>query len=156
MNSLECLEGRGRERGGGREGFMETRAEVDLLREVYQQYAASGFGMSKWSSANRGNQAIRGERELKTRELLQRSGFLPLTDRRILDVGCGTGEQLGLFANWGAKAGNLFGVDLIPDRIRIAKLNFPGINFQLANAESLPFRDGSFDLVVAFTVFTSI
>ena len=135
---------------------METRAEVDRLREVYQHYAASGFGNSKWSSANRGNQAIQGERQLKTRQLLERSGFFPLTDRRILDVGCGGGEQLGLFADWGAKPENLFGVDLLPARIRTAKLNFPRINFQLANAESLPFRDGSFDLVVAFTVFTSI
>src|SRR5207245_11680153 len=135
---------------------METRTEVDRLRQVYEQYAAYGFGEAKWSSANRGNQAIQRERQLKTRELLERSGFLPLTDRRILDVGCGTGEQLGLFMDWGARAGNLFGVDLIPDRIRTAKLNFPRITFQLANAESLPFGGGSFDLVVAFTVFTSI
>ena len=115
---------------------METRAEVDRLREVYQHYAASGFGNSKWSSANRGNQAIQGERQLKTRQLLERSGFFPLTDRRILDVGCGGGEQLGLFADWGAKPENLFGVDLLPARIRTAKLNFPRIAFQLGQTLS--------------------
>jgi ubiquinone/menaquinone biosynthesis C-methylase UbiE len=135
---------------------METRTEVDRLREVYQRYAACGFRDSKWSSANRGNQAIQTERECKTRELLQRSGFFPLTNPRILDVGCGTGEQLGLFASWGAEPENLFGIDLMPERIRIAQRIFPEITFQLANAESLPFPDGSFDLVVAFTVFTSI
>jgi dTDP-4-amino-4,6-dideoxygalactose transaminase/ubiquinone/menaquinone biosynthesis C-methylase UbiE len=135
---------------------METRIEVDRLRDVYQRYAASGFKDSKWSSANRGNQAIQGEREGKTREVLQECGFFPLTDRRMLDVGCGTGESLGLFADWGAKPENLFGIDLIPERIRTAQRNFPQINFQLANAESLPFPDGFFDLVAAFTVFTSI
>jgi ubiquinone/menaquinone biosynthesis C-methylase UbiE len=135
---------------------METRTEVDRLREVYQRYAARGFGNSKWSNANRGNRAIQGEREWKTRELLQGCGFFPLTDRRILDVGCGAGEQLDMFAGWGAKPENLFGIDLIPERIRTARRNFPQITFQLANAESLPFRDCSFDLVATFTVFTSI
>jgi ubiquinone/menaquinone biosynthesis C-methylase UbiE len=135
---------------------METRTEVDRLRRVYEQYYVEGCNSSKWSRANRGNQAIRQEREFKALELLQRDGLFPLTDRRVLDLGCGTGEQLEVFANWGAKPGNLFGIDLIPERIRTAQLNYPQINFQLANAESLPFPDGYFDLVVAFTVFTSI
>ncbi len=135
---------------------MQTRTEVERLREVYQQYATAGFGASKWSSANRGNQAMVAERERKIHDLLRRFGFLPLTGRRILDVGCGTGEPLGRFADWGAKPENLFGVDLIPERIRTARLNFPKLTFQLANAEALPFPDGSFDLVSAFTVFTSI
>src|SRR6266478_3316661 len=80
--------------------LMETRMEVVRLREVYREYAARGFGKSKWSNSNQGNLAIQTERDFRTRELLQRSGFLSLTDRRILDVGCGTGEQLGLFLNW--------------------------------------------------------
>ena len=135
---------------------METRAEVTRIRDAYQEYAARGFGTSRWSNANRGNQAIQNERELKTRKVLQRSGYFPLTGRRILDVGCGTGEQLGLFLEWGAKSENLFGIDLIPERISAARRMFPRITFQLANAESLPYADGAFDLVVVFTVFTSI
>jgi len=135
---------------------METSAEVARLEEVYREYAACGLGKSKWSNANRGNQAIRAERELKTRDLLKRSGFLPLTEKRILDVGCGTGEQLGLFLNWGARPENLFGIDLLPERIRVAQQTFPQITLQIANAESLPFADGAFDLISVFTVFTSI
>ncbi len=135
---------------------VETRAEVDRLRDVYRQYSAGGFGSSKWSSANPGNRANQEEREEKTREVLQSAGFFPLTERRILDVGCGTGELLGLFASWGAKPENLFGIDLIPERIETARLHYPRITFQLANAETLPFPDYSFDLVAAITVFTSI
>jgi ubiquinone/menaquinone biosynthesis C-methylase UbiE len=135
---------------------METRVEIDRLKDVYHEYAVRGFGQSKWSVANRGNQAILGERLLKTREFLQKTGFLPLENRRILDVGCGTGELLNVFENWGARPDNLFGIDLIPDRIRAAQMNFPGFTFQLANAETLPFADRTFDLVSVFTVFTSI
>jgi SAM-dependent methyltransferase len=135
---------------------VETHAEVDRLRQVYGQYTACGFGNSKWSNANEGNQAIRSEREIETCGLLQKFGFIPLKDRRILDVGCGTGEQLGTFLRWGAKPENLIGIDLIPNRIQRAQQNFPRITFRLANAESLSFGNGSFDLVTVFTVFTSI
>lgn len=135
---------------------METRSEVDRLQAVYREYAARGFGQSKWSSANEGNQAIRDECQRQLRELLRRTAFLPFADRRVLDVGCGAGERLAAFENFGARPENLSGVDLIPDRIRAARQNYPRINFELANAETLPFADGTFDLVSVFTVFTSI
>src|SRR5262249_46899473 len=135
---------------------METSAEVARLREVYREYAAAGVGTSRWSNANKGNQAIQVERERRTRKLLERAGFFPLTDRRILDVGCGAGEQLGLFLNWGAKPENLFGVDLLSERIRTAQQKLPQVSLQVGNAELLPYDDGAFDLVSVFTVFTSI
>ena len=86
---------------------METLAEVNRLREVYRQYAACGFAEAKWSNLNKGNQAIQTERERKTRELLRRSGFFPLSSQRILDVGCGTGKQLGT-CGVGRPAGKAF------------------------------------------------
>ncbi|HEX4647052.1 MAG TPA: class I SAM-dependent methyltransferase [Verrucomicrobiae bacterium] len=135
---------------------METHSEVDRLQEVYREYAVRGFGQSKWSLANRGNQAVRDECQLKLCELLRKAGFSPLGNRRVLEVGCGTGERLAAFEDWGARPGNLFGVDLISDRIRAARKNYPHINFELANAEALPFADGNFELVTVFTVFTSI
>jgi SAM-dependent methyltransferase len=135
---------------------METRVEVDRLRRVYQQYAEKGFGSTKWSGANPGNRAIRFERDLKTRDCLRRAGFFPLGSRRILDVGCGTGEQLARFAAWGGVPTLLAGVDLIPERIGIARENHPDIDFQVANAECLPFAASSFHLVSVSTVFTSI
>jgi ubiquinone/menaquinone biosynthesis C-methylase UbiE len=135
---------------------METSAEVARLKGVYDEYAARGLDRSRWSNANRGNRAILMERERKARECLARSGFLPLDNKRILDVGCGTGEQLGLFQAWGARAENLFGIDLIPERVQAAQRRFPQITFQTVNAEALPYADGDFDLVAVFTVFTSI
>lgn len=135
---------------------METRSEVDRLQEVYREYAVRGFGQSKWSPANKGNQAVRDECQRRLRELLDQAGFFPLERRRILDVGCGAGERLAAFEDWGARPENLFGVDLIPERIRAARKNYPQITFELANAEELPFADGTLDLVTVFTVFTSI
>jgi len=135
---------------------MHVHSEVDRLKEVYREYGERGWRETKWAATNRGNQAIRRERERKLEQLLQHAEFLPLGQRRILDVGCGTGETLAGFEAWGARPGNLFGVDLLPDRIRRAKQNLPAITFQEANAEALPFSEGYFDLVAVFTVFTSI
>ncbi len=135
---------------------METHAEVVRLQEVYREYAARGFGKSKWSEANRGNQALRLERETGMRRLLQRFGFVPLTERRILDVGCGAGQQLGRLLDWGAQPENLVGIDLMPDRVQAARRAFPRVSFHLGNAESVPYADGAFDLVVVSTVFSSI
>ena len=135
---------------------METNVEVDRLRKVYREYSVRGFGRSKWSQANKGNHAVLDECQGKIREALEKSGFFPLENRRILDVGCGSGERLAAFADWGARLDNLFGVDLIPDRIQAGRQNHPHITFQLANAEALPFANGTFDLVTVFTVFTSI
>ena len=135
---------------------METRSEVDRQTEVYREYSERGWRKTKWAVTNRGNQAIRQERERKLEQLLRCAGFFPLGNQRILDVGCGTGETLAGFEAWGAKPENLFGVDLLSDRIRRAKENFPDITFREANAETLPFGNGFFDLVALFTVFTSI
>jgi ubiquinone/menaquinone biosynthesis C-methylase UbiE len=135
---------------------MQISSEVDRLKEVYREYGKRDWGKTKWSLSSRGNQAIRREREQKLEQLLQRAGFFPLEQRRILDVGCGIGETLAGFEAWGARPESLFGVDLLADRIRRAKERFPAMNFQEANAEALPFTSGCFDLVAVFTVFTSI
>ena len=135
---------------------MHTLSEVDRLKGVYHEYTERGWSQTKWAASNRGNQAIRKERSEKLEELLDNAGLVPLHDRRILDIGCGTGDVLAGFTKWGANPRNLFGVDLLAERIQDANKNFPEISFQEANAEALPFENGSFDLVCVFTVFSSI
>jgi ubiquinone/menaquinone biosynthesis C-methylase UbiE len=136
---------------------MDTSScEVDRLKTVYREYAERGWANTKWAPANLGNRAIERERERKIKTLLDDTGFLPLDGTRILDVGCGSGEILARFEASGANPENLFGVDLLADRIARAKDKFPQMTFQTTNAESLPFADGLFDLVILFTVFSSI
>jgi ubiquinone/menaquinone biosynthesis C-methylase UbiE len=56
----------------------------------------------------------------------------------------------------GAQPRNLYGIDLLSDRIEEARESHPDLNFQCANAEKLDFHDASFDLVLLFTVLSSI
>ncbi|HEV7218381.1 MAG TPA: class I SAM-dependent methyltransferase [Terriglobales bacterium] len=86
-----------------------------------------------------------------------RHGYGSLEERRILEVGCGTGSWLRELVRWGALPENIVGIDLLPDRIAEAKLLCPsGIRLICGNAEKLQFSDGAFDVVLQSTVFTSI
>ena len=72
---------------------------------------------------------------------------------RILDLGCGVGNDLSRFAKGGAEC---VGVDLAEHSIELATNNFQqrGLSgeFSLMDGEKLEFPDNSFDLVYCHTV----
>jgi ubiquinone/menaquinone biosynthesis C-methylase UbiE len=88
--------------------------------------------------------------------LLCENGVFPITGSAIADIGCGNGNWLLEFLQWGATASNLHGVDLLADRITAAQERLPGVDLRCGDAQKLPWPDGSFDLVTQFTVFSSI
>ncbi len=66
------------------------------------------------------------------------------------------GQILRDFIKYGARPENLYGIDLLPDRIEEARRVSPNIDFRYGNAEELPYEEEFFDIVIQFTVFTSI
>ncbi len=75
---------------------------------------------------------------------------------KILDAGCGDGRNLVYFLNNGC---TVYGVDTNPDAIEAVKVlskilapENPIENFSITTAESLPFSDGYFDLVISSAV----
>jgi SAM-dependent methyltransferase len=89
-------------------------------------------------------------------DLLRGDARLPLGDQRILEIGCAGGKTLTSFLRYGADPANLVGVDLLTDEIERARSLAPHLQFEVADARALPFADASFDLVLAFTVLSSI
>ncbi len=82
---------------------------------------------------------------------------LDISKLKVLDIGCGNGRFLRFLAELGASPDLLYGIDLVDDRIRLARLLAAGgMTLQVGNAECLPWPDHSFDLVSQFTVFSSI
>lgn len=69
---------------------------------------------------------------------------------RVLEVGCGTGRNLGLYA------APVVGIDIELDALLKAKKRAPGARLVLASAEALPFPPASFDTVVSCLVFCSV
>lgn len=129
--------------------------EATRIREVYARHSHR-WQQTKYRSWMPGNLFRQQEWERETLDLLRRHGRLPLTDQRILDVGCGAGKTMLTLLCYGARPENLFGIDLLEHEIAEARTLAPHLHFEVADAQSLPFEDGSFDLVIALTVFSAI
>jgi ubiquinone/menaquinone biosynthesis C-methylase UbiE len=132
----------------------EPEREDERILRVYRGYDASA--RERWNPLNLGNRCIDSDRWDTLCALLATHGYLPLRDRRIIDIGCGSGKILGTLLGLGAQAAHCVGVDLIPERILEARAAQPAIRFIQGNADHLEFPDGTFDLALASTVFSSI
>ena len=75
---------------------------------------------------------------------------------RVLDVGCGDGASLWLLLRLGFLPSNLFGVDILEDRILSAKAKNPLVTFECMDATRLAFDDDSFDITIESTMFLQL
>jgi SAM-dependent methyltransferase len=130
-------------------------SDADEVRRAFDRQGVRWQDVS-YRSWMPGNLFLHQERERVYTELLRRNGFLPLDERRILDVGCGSGRLLARMALQGARPANLAGIDLLEHEIESARSLAPSVDFRVADATALPFDDRSFDLVTAFTTFSSM
>jgi len=86
-------------------------------------------------------------KDVKSREMLDLLAIHPRD--KVLDVGCGSGVLLSrLAATYGIEG---VGVDISPSSLKTASLEDLHLNrYSLADGESLPFEDESFDYVLSF------
>ena len=102
-----------------------------------------------------GHLLLLADRTLALRRLLREVGAWPLGDRRVLDVGCGGGDSLATLLAAAGPA-DVTGVDV--DELRLARSRDrvrPG-TFDVADGQALPFDDATFDVVLLFTVLSSV
>jgi SAM-dependent methyltransferase len=82
-------------------------------------------------------------------DLIQRHA--PLSDKRILDVGCGIGTYIKRLR---AFSQDVYGVDVDPQKVDLARQQLD--NISLAPAEELPFPDRHFDIVLLHEVLEHV
>jgi SAM-dependent methyltransferase len=71
------------------------------------------------------------------------------TGNNVLDVGCGTGVLAREAFGRVGREGQVVGLDLNEGMLAVAARTEPRIEWRLGDATSLPFVDGSFDVVVS-------
>lgn len=92
-------------------------------------------------------------------EEIQRAKYLValrhLPDRveRVLDLGCGTGMFLEELSN---RAEIVIGLDISSEMLKRAKARVKNVGLVQADADALPFLDGSFDAVVSVTLLQNM
>ena len=95
-------------------------------------------------------------RKNEVSKLLKQTGKFPLTGLEILDLGCGRGDWLADFCEWGAEEKKLHGIEILPDRLEEAVKRFPTADLRLGSGSDLPWPSGFFDIILQSTVFSSI
>ena len=83
-------------------------------------------------------------------------GMFPLDGRLIADIGCGRGQWLTEFLQWGAYGCDLCGIDLDEERIQVARRRIASADLRVGDASRLPWPDATFDLLTQFTLLTSV
>jgi SAM-dependent methyltransferase len=131
-------------------------AEAARIREAYRRREAT-IPKDRYSLFKEENLLAHLSLQGEILRLFKRFQSTNLETERVLDVGCGRGYWLRQLVQWGGRPENLFGIDLMQDRIQDGKALCPaGVTLQCGDASQLGFDDGSFSLILQFTVFTSI
>lgn len=130
--------------------------ETERIKKYYEFRSKSKLKNNIYSYFNINNLYMIHAREKKLLKLLSENGFGDLSNKTILDIGCGAGGMLRNFIQYGTIPGNLYGIDLIGERIKKAKEISANIHFIEGNASKLPYQSNFFDIISQYTVFTSI
>jgi SAM-dependent methyltransferase len=96
------------------------------------------------------------QRQRSVLKCLRHNGFYPLTERLILELGCGSGGVLLESLSFGATARKLHGSELLFDRILMSHSTLSNLLLTCADGQNLPYATHSFELAMQFTVFSSV
>lgn len=139
------------------EGSTTPNPHLEEIEEVYRTRDGSDLGRL-YDPLRPANVRIAAERQRVLVDLLRDwLGSSPLSQKDILEIGCGTGGNLLNFLSLGASPERLVGNDLLNSRLAQARVRLPSsIRLQCGDASALDLPEASFDLVLQSVCFSSI
>ena len=135
---------------------MKPLNDIARLRDEYEDRKLRFAQSDLYSLFNRANLFIVQGRQREVLRVLKKNGIADLSNLRILEMGCGGGGVLTEYLGFGAAPENLYGVDLLFDRLLHAQHILPSSGFANADGQSLPYSSKTFDLVLQYTAISSI
>jgi ubiquinone/menaquinone biosynthesis C-methylase UbiE len=97
------------------------------------------------------------ERQRAMLRLFADLGHTDLSTLRLLEVGCGTGNNLLEFLRMGFAPQHLSGAELLPDRFQVARAALPSaLHLHEGDALNMNVPEQSQDIVFVSTVFSSL
>jgi len=134
----------------------EAAGETERVRLRYERRKAA-ISMSIYNPLNPSVYMGQQEKERALIRWIQQADLAPVHDRRVLEVGCGSGGNLLQLMKLGFLPQNLVGNELLEDRAELAGTLLPSaIRIIKGNALDLDLPEESFDIVLQSTVFSSI
>ncbi len=135
---------------------MTDPPDIKRLRDEYKRREQNAGNTKKYALKNEAYKFLIDQRRKSIRELLENSERCDLQGKAILDIGCGKGDAFRDLIESGAQEERYVGIDLLFDRLHLAKKEFPQSIFICCDAQDLPFPDLSFDFCLQFTAFSSL
>lgn len=133
----------------------KSEHELTAIRERYLR--RESLPRDWYDPISPANLFLAHERERLFIEMLRKHNLQDrIRQAEILEVGCGSGENLARLRLFGVQASRLHGVELLEARVDAALRMWPELDIRQGDAARLPYRDQTLDFVLQSTVFTSI
>lgn len=137
-----------------RDADRQTDRETDRVAERYARRAAAD---DRYRADRPDIVRLRAERRRGVRALFAAAGHPTLAGLEMVEVGCGSGGNLLELIEQGAEAARLTGIELLPERAALARARLPAaVRVIEGDALAAPVAPRSVDVVLAFTVFSSL
>jgi SAM-dependent methyltransferase len=115
--------------------FLSPRPRPELISRLYQRgyFTGGSDGMGYQKYAQDSERAARDAEAADRLALV--TPHVPVKGRKVLEIGCATGEFCAALARAGASP---VGVDLSSEAVALARSRHPGLDFRAAELTALP------------------
>jgi SAM-dependent methyltransferase len=130
--------------------------ELQKIRARYERRAGDEIS-GRYDAINPAEFMSAQEKNRALLRWIRSCHIAPLHEKRLFEVGCGTGTDLLEFIQFGFAPANLTGWELLEDRVNAARERLPAsVAVQHGDASQSDLPPESFNVVYQSTVFTSI
>ncbi len=130
-------------------------SEVDEIRQRYE--LRKGLIQTVWNPLLPYNLMFCREKWATLAKWINQAGLQPLEEKRLLEIGCGLGEDLLFFISLGFSPENIVANELLEDRAFELQRRLPAASRLLVgDATQIDFGEEQFDVVYQSLVFSSL